>query len=182
MSSTCLPWRKAAATDSTSSAFSVKIPTATEPAWSKSGPIWWLRDPDATFFSGDKIPKFLNVAPYGTTTNDQTLSLQVWGWKRAPLIATPLWIPTLLCELAGILSSGIDYTALATSGLGCDTLTVTSGATDEKTLGVSAISPTSNAGQASALVHLRGSEYIEFLFKVGTAVSMNAHWALMDQD
>ena len=186
MTATSLMYRRAVSTDNTASSWTVKIPTATEPSFSPTsciGPVWWLRDPNLDIGVSGKVPKFLNIVPYGTTTNNQTFSVRVWGWNRMPLITTPLWIPTLLVELVGTLSSAIDATALSTSGLGCDTITATYGATDEKTLGVSLISPTTDIGQASALVHLRGAEYIEFAFNTGaSAVSMNALWRCMDQD
>lgn len=183
MSATSLPYRKAVATDNTATSWTVKIPTSTEPSKSTSGPVWWLRDPDFGICEGVYVPKFLNIVPYGTDTNNQTFSLRVWGWNRASLITTPLWVPTLLVELVGTLSNAIDYTALTAGAYGCDTITATYGATDEKTLGVSLISPTTDIGQASALVHLRGAEYIEFAFKTGgSAVSMNAHWRCVDQN
>jgi hypothetical protein len=181
-----LMYRKAVSTDDASNSWTVKIPTSTQPSFSTTtpvGPVWWLRDPNLGIAMNHQAPKFLNIVPYGTDTNNQTFSVRVWGWNRMGLITTPLWVPTLLVELVGTLSNAIDCTALATGAYGCDTITATYGATDEKTLGVSLISPTTDIGQASALVHLRGAEYIEFAFKSGaSAVSMNALWRCMDQD
>lgn len=165
------PLRKAFAANSTSADFTAKIPTSTKPTGTG---VFDLCDSQYGVGTNGLVPQFLQLIPFGGNSNNETFSLRVWGWSQV-VNQTALYIPQLLVELAVTFGS-IDGTAIATNMLMADTLVVTYGATDEKTLGTTVISP-ANDVSASALVHLRGCQFIEFdVDLTGTGDAGNVYW------
>lgn len=178
MTATVTPLRKAVEANSTSSAFTTKIPTLTEPT---GAGVFKLTDPLYGVGVDGKVPAYLQLVPFGGNDNNDTFSLRVWGWSKTGYTATPLYIPQLLIELAVTLGS-ISGTAIAANMLLADTLVVTYGGTADSSLGNSVISP-ANDVPANCLVDTRGCEYIEFDFDLtGTGDAANTYWRVTDQD
>ena len=174
---TCHPLRKALTANSTAASFgSSQIPTATEPS---GNGVFRLTDPQyGCGFSG-RVPDRVLLIPFGGNDSNDVMNLRLWGWSRN--VGSTLWVPTLLAELQATLGA-ITATAIAASMLLADTITVTYGDTNEKTLGVSVSSP-ANDVPGNALVHLRGCEYIEFDFKLGVGGdAMNCYWRPLTEE
>ena len=167
--------RKALDTNSTASAFTAKIPTATEPT--NSG-VFRLSDSQHGLGTDGVGPDMVQLIPFGGNDNNDVFNMRLWGWSRtagAPGASGLLWVPQLLAELAVTLGS-ISATAIAANMLMADTIVVTYGDAAADGYGVMPISP-ANDLSASALVHLRGSEYIEFDFDLHTNCdAMNCLW------
>lgn len=176
MTVSALRLQKALATDSTAAAFTAKIPTATEPS---GVGVFRLSDSSNGLGVDGKSPSHVLLIPYGGNDNNDVMNVRLWGWSRTGLAATPVYVPQLLAELAVTLGN-VDASAVGASLFLADTIAVTYGDTNEKTLGVSVSSP-ANDVPANALVHLRGVEYIEFDFKLGAGGDkMNCYWRGMD--
>lgn len=172
---TVIPLRKAFETNAITTSFTAKIPTATEPTGIG---VFDLSDSQYGVGNTSYIPSRLQVIPFGGNADDETFSLRVWGWSRV-VNQTDLWIPQLLVELAVTLGN-ISGTAIAANMLMADTLVATYSASDEKTLGTTLITPANNVS-ASALIHLRGCQYIEFdVDLTGTGDAGNAYWRTLD--
>lgn len=175
MSVTVTPLRKAFATNATTTSFTAKIPTATEPT---GVGVFNLCDREYGVGNANHVPTYLLLIPFGGNSADETFSLRVWGWSQV-VNQTQLWIPQLLTELAVTLGS-ISAAAVAANMLMADTLVATYSGTDEKILGTSLITP-ANDVSASALIHLRGCQYIEFdVDLTGTGDAGNAFWRTLD--
>lgn len=176
MPATSHPLRKALETNSTASAFTAKIPVAALPT---NVGFFNLFDGQYGVGSDGRVPKFLFVQPFGGNANNDTSSMRVWGWSH-DVGRGSLWVPHLLVELAVTLGN-IDASAIAANMLLADTLVATYSGTDEKSLGTTLISP-ANDLPASALVHLRGCQYIEFDFSINSGLgdAMNAFWRAVD--
>lgn len=172
MPCSCLPLRKAQSSNSTDAAFSAKIPTLTEPTGTG---VFDLLSKDVALGQNASIPRHVLINPYGTDANDETFSLRLWGWSKTQ-DSTPLYIPTLITELAVTLGN-ISAAAIGANHFMADTITVTDGAAEGP--GRSVISPEGDVG-ASALIHLLGCRYIEFAFMLGTGAAMNAYWRGLD--
>lgn len=170
------PFRRALTTDSTSTAFTAKIPKTTEPVTSLASGVYDLLDGTLGLHLGQAASRFLELVPFGTNANNNTFNMRVWGWSKF-VAATPLYIPTLLLELNIVLGS-IDASAIAASTFLADTITISKGDTNAPV-----ISP-GNDTPASIAVHTRGCRYLEFdwdLAGASEATSMNAFWRLFDQ-
>jgi hypothetical protein len=180
MPATATPLRKARTANSTASSFTAKIPTVTEPTHSDANGIYNLYDSGLGIGVDGRVPKRLLVIPFGGNSNDETFSMRVWGWsKTIGAAGTALWIPQLLAELAVTLGN-ISATAIEANMLMSDTVVVTYGITDEKTLGVSIMAP-ANDVPAAAWIDLRGCEKIEFDFDLtGTGDAANCFWRAVD--
>lgn len=164
--------RRALSANSAASAFTAKIPVATKP--SGTG-VFDLFDRDLGIATHVCAPDYIQVIPFGTDANNETFNLRVWGWSR---VTELLWIPQLLCELAVTLGN-IDATAIGASHFLADTVVLTYGAAADSGTGTSILAP-ANELPCSALVHLRGSELIEFDFDLVTAAAANCYWRVAD--
>lgn len=177
MPATVTPLRKALTTNSTATSFTAKIPTTTEPTHSETSGIYDLYDSGLGIAVNGRVPKRLLVIPFGGNADDETFSQRVWGWSRT--VGAGLWVPQLLAELAVTLGN-ISGAAIGANMLMADTVVVTYGITDEKTLGVSIMAPANNV-PAAAWIDLRGCEKIEFDFDLtGTGDAANCFWRTVD--
>lgn len=174
MSATALPLRQAMDANSTATAFTAKIPVATKPSGTGVFDVFAAALGIATAHC---LPKFLQVIPFGTDADGETFDLRVWGWSR--VLGGNLWVPQLLTQLAVTLGN-VSGAAIGTNHFLSDTLVATDGAVADSGTGTSILSP-ENDTPASALIHLRGCELIEFDFDLGTAAAANAYWRAMDQ-
>lgn len=169
MSVSVRDFRRALAANSTATGFTAKLPTATKPA--SAGVIDLFADSGEGINAPPNIPKYAQLVPYGTDSNDQTFSQRLWGWSATD---QGVWIPQLLLQLDVTLGN-IAATAIAASHLLADTIALAAGDAHAEM-----ISP-ANDTPASVLVHLRGSQLIEFDWDMTGAASANCLWRLMDQ-
>ncbi len=163
-------FRDAFAADNAATSFTNKIPTATKPTGAGVVDLYDASDPRCV---RPYIAKFIQLVPYGTTTDNTTFDLRLWAWNKAHF-STPIWVPQLLLDLTCTLGN-IDGTALATSGLMVDTIVINEGDTN------AALISTADDTIASILVHLRGAEVLEFSLDLTGAVSANCLYRLLDQ-
>lgn len=184
MSVTAIPLKRALTTNSTSTGFSEKEPTATLPS---GAGVFDLLDRSIGIGQGDKVPSYIMVIPFATDGSDDTSDFRLWGYKFVPASETvagtaPLYIPILLSECSVVYgsTSGCDGAAIAASTVMADAITQDIGAADGAFSSV--ISPSGNS-TANILIHTRGCRWIAFdwdLAGAQEAVSMNAFWAPVD--
>lgn len=115
------------------------------------------------------------IIPIGIGADNATLSVRVLGWTRVFVIgATPLWVPTILCEYLCTLSTavGVDGSGVLATERFADTLTLVAnrGVNNQDT---TVFSPT-NDTPGNFIVNLRGSQKIEICYSMGTATSGNS--------
>lgn len=168
MAVSCIPLRAARSSNSTSTSFTAKTPTATEP--SGTG-IFDLTD--TPYGSAGQVASYIEIIPFATDGNNDTGDLRLWGWSE--VANTALYIPRLLAEI-NVVYGNISATAIAANTVMADTLTLADGAADGTFTSI--ISP-ANDTTASILVHTRGCRWIEFDFDLAgaqEAVSQNAYW------
>lgn len=175
-------WTKARSVNQTSSSFVSKVPTTTEPlgdAGTATGACVF----DLGLVPGGVVQNSLLLMPYAIGADNVTFSVRVFGWRRAgPASADgsgtlPLWIPTLMCELACTASAfvGVAGAYVLNTGRFADTLTLTTG--DAAAVGI--VSPTGDVA-GHAMLDLKGSQKLELTFSTGgVATSCNALWALL---
>jgi hypothetical protein len=174
MSVTAMPLRKALTTNSTATAFTAKIPVATEPS---GDGVFDLTSASVAVGSPTKVPSYIEVIPYAVDGNNDTLDMRLWGWSRVNVEA--LWIPRPLAEMSVVIGN-ISGAAIAANTFMADTITLDLGAADGAFTSI--ISPAGDV-TASILIHTRGCRYIEFDFDLAgaqEAVSMNAMWRPVD--
>lgn len=182
MPCTALPIRKALTSNSTAADFATApVPTTTEPVHSEANGIFNLYDGGLGIGVNGRVPQWLLLLPYGGNASDDIFNMRVYGWSKTALGGVDtIWVPQLLAQLQCTLGS-TDWSA----GLGAnmkpvDTITATYGITDEKTLGVSLMSP-ANELPACAWIHLRGCEKIQFDFDRDTGGdAANCFWRAVD--
>ncbi len=170
------PLRRARTTNSTSTGFTAKIPTTTEPITSLTGGVNDLLDPTLSLHLGQAASRFLEILPFGTAANNNTFDMRVWGWSKT-IDATPLYIPKLLLQL-NIVLGNVDGSAIASNTFFADQITIAYGDTNAPVIS------TANDTPASIIVHTRGSRYIEFdwdLAGISEGTNMNAYWHVFDQ-
>jgi hypothetical protein len=168
MSTTSYPLRRALAENSTSAAFTAKVPIDSVP----SGAIN-IFDRAIGVATDTCMPAYLQVIPFGADANDEAFAMRVWGWSK--VAGESVWVPQLLVELDVTLGN-IAATALGAGSFMADTIAIAAGDQD-----VALVSP-GNDTPASALVHLRGCSHVEFDFDVDSASSANCLWRVMDQE
>ena len=176
MSSTVHPLRRALTTSSTSGSFgSGQIPTVTEPTGEGKFDLLSAKMGVGT---DPNLPRFIQIIPWGTDANNETHNLRLWGWSKVnppgTAAASVLYIPQLLLEIAYTLGN-ISGTAIEPGAFLADTITITYGDTDAPEISTAADLP------GSILCHLRGCQYIEFDFKIGTGAAANCYWRAMNQ-
>lgn len=154
-------FRKALATNSTATAFVAKLPTATMPSGT------------GVFDLGLSATGQIVILPYGTTTNDTTFDVRLWGWSQVE--GLDLWVPDPILHLSCILGTSAG-TAIGASVLMCDTIAVTKGPADNGPWRMVS-SPADNT-LAVISCQLRGSQLLEFDFDLTGAVSANCLWKL----
>lgn len=172
MGATAIPLRRAMTANSVANSFATLVPQANKP----SGPgVFDLFDGGLGLATQYVMPKYVQVVPFGTDLADETFDLRVWGWSK---VHNPggadhgRWVPQLLLDLAVTLGTAAQGEA---DHFLADTLSITQGDGDAPV-----ISPQNNT-PASAILHLRGCEVIQFDFARGTAAAANAYWRLMDE-
>jgi hypothetical protein len=173
------PYRKALATATTNTTFSAKIPTATKPAASTTRAVIDLYDASLGIATSPRVPKYVFLQPYATAADNVTLDMRLWGWNKTADIATNLWVPTLIAQLALIVGN-IDGSAIEASALMADTLTATYGYGTSIVTAINSPAGTTNL-TGGFLTHILGSELLEFDFDVGTATAANCLWRMVDE-
>jgi hypothetical protein len=170
MSSTCHPLRRALTTNSTAVSFQTLIPTVTEPSGAGIFDLFSAANGDGF---EPFVPRYLDVIPFGTDGNNDLHNMRVWGWSQVGVSA--LYIPVLLAEVAFTLGN-ISGAAIGTNHFMADTITLTYGDSNAPIITNAADLP------AHFLIHMRGSRYIQFDFKIDTGgVAANCYWRTMDQ-
>lgn len=175
MRATSYPLRKALSSNSTASAFTAKIPVATEP--SGSG-VFDLFDADLGLATNTYVPSSIELIPFGTDANNETFDMRLWGWTKVHL--SSLWIPQLLAEF-NVTLGNIDGSAIAASHFMMDTIALVDGSAE--TTRVDLVS-TANDTTGSVSVNLRGVRYIEFDFDsagASPAAAMNCYWRVVNE-
>ena len=172
MTASAYPLRKAKSSNSAAVSFTAKEPTTTEPTGDGVIDVFSRA---LGLAHETKMPKFLNVIPFGDGANDTTFDMRVWAWSKTVQLDDVVWIPQLLVQL-NVTLGDIDAAVIAASNLLADTIAIAAGDAD-----AALISP-ANDTTASILVHLRGAEKVEFDFDMTGATSGNALWRVMDQD
>jgi len=171
MTATCRPLRRALVTNSTANSWQTLIPQTTEPSGAGIFDLFSAANGDGF---EPFIPRYLQAIPFGTDGQNDLHNMRVWGWSQVgPQQA--LYIPILLAEVAFTLGN-IDAAAVGASHYLADTITLTYGDSNAPIITTAADLP------ASFLLHMRGSRYIQFDFKIDTGgVAANCFWRTMDQ-
>ena len=178
MPTTIRTFRKALDTNSADTSFSAKLITATKPS---GDAVVDLLDTDLGLALGLSAPRYVQILPYGSNTNDTTFSMRLWAWNRTAGLATELWVPQLLVELAVTLddtlttADGLDD-ATYDDNLCADTIAISLGDTESPV-----ISPADGLTPASILVHIRAAQLLEWSFDMTGAESGNALFRMVDQ-
>jgi hypothetical protein len=173
------PYRKALATSTSSTSFTAKIPTATKPTASTTRAVIDLYDASMGIATSPSVPKYVFLQPYATAADNVTLDVRLWGWNKTADIATNLWVPTLIAQLAVVVGN-IDGSAFEANAFMADTITATYGYGTSHATAISSPAGTTNL-QGGFLTHVLGSELLEFDFDVGTATLANCLWKMVDE-
>lgn len=157
-------FRLARTANATATAFTSKVPTATEPS---GAGIHSLDEPDLFGI------QYVTLIPFGTDGNNDTFDMRLWGWSKEPSLG--VWVPHIIVDLSIVLGN-IAGTPLAANTVMADTLTLNKGIP----AGVfSGLNNTANDTTASITVDVLGCQKIEFDFDLAggqEAVSMNCLW------
>ena len=170
------PFFKARSVNQTSATFVSKIPTATEP----SGDAGTATGASVFDIGKGYAQNGVLVTPYGIGSDNNTMSLRLIGWRSigANAVATLLWIPVIICEVAATLSTAVGIvgkTVLDTERF-ADTLSLTTGNDD---VSIDIVSPTGNV-IAHFVADLKGFQKLEVSFTTGSsATSCNALLAFL---
>lgn len=169
------PFRRAFTTNATSSSFTAKVPTATQP--SGTGVVDVL-DPALGMSSSNQTPAYALLIPFGGAAENLTFDLRLWGWNRITDIQSGtaqtddfLWIPQLLLEL-NVTTGNL---LLVTGNYLADTLNWAKGVDD---YGI--VSP-GNDLMASISCHIRGCRLLEFDVDMTGAASGNCLYRLFGE-
>lgn len=157
-------FRLAQTANATATSFTAKTPSATKP--SGTG-IIDLMDTSLGLHQTGYVSRYAQLVPFGENADNETFDMQLWGWSKAILASSTLWVPQLLVEVNVVLGN-IAATALGTDHFLADTITIAKGDTDAPE-----ISPANNY-VGSILVHLRGCELLEFEFDADAGASASA--------
>lgn len=172
--------RRALATSSTSTGFTAKVPTSTEPT---GAGIFDLYDEELGIAKCGRIPRWILLMPFGTDGSNDTFSFRLWGWTQVTCNTVNLtgdqnlWVPQLLAEIAVVLGN-ISFTLIATSHFMADTLTLSKGYTGP-------VNSPANDTPGQIMVDLLGNRKIEFDWDLAGAqegVAMNCYWRMVDDN
>ena len=161
-----VPFRKALATNSTSTAFTAQVATTTEPTGdgvfnlTKAAVGWGLEH---------NVPSHFQLVPYGTAADNDIFDFRVWGYSRLEG-TTVIYIPLLLLDVSVVLSATTG-TPIAANTFLADTLTINDGGADNA-IWQRIISPAEDLA-ASVVFHTRGCQYLLFDWDSTGATSMN---------
>jgi hypothetical protein len=160
-------FRSALTTNATSTSFTLKVATATEPTGDAVHDLLTQRG----------ASKYVHLMPYGLDGNNDTFDMRLWGWNKT--VEGGVWIPYILADLSLVVGN-IAATALLTGAFMVDTITLNKGIP----AGVfSGLLNTANDTPAGIVLHTLGAEKIEFAFDLAGAqegVSMNCLWRVLD--
>lgn len=172
MPALCLPFRKALATNSTSTSFTAQNATTTEP--SGDGVIDLLSS-SVGVGMGVRVPSYIQLLPFGTDGANDTFDMRVWGYVPTT-DATKVYIPFLLVDLSVVLGAAT-ATPIAANTLLADTLTVNDGPADNGPWRV--LIDAQEDLVATATIHTFGCRYLKFDWDLAGAqegVSVNCLW------
>jgi hypothetical protein len=157
------PFKRAMTTNSTAGSFSANLATSTRPAASATRMVVDRdRGEDRTT---------LRISLFGTGSNDQTVSVKVFGWIAG--VANNLYVPQFICQVQGTLSStlvGVTGEDVIATEMFADVLSLTAGIA---TLNQG----TSDVDTAWLECDVSGYELIEVSFIVGSATDANGIWS-----
>ena len=180
MSTVYNPFRYALAASSVASAYTVRNSTPTEP--SGAGIFDLLKEGlGVVGRARESIPTYLQLVPFGSDANNETIGLQVFGWTptvpTAGLVTTtPIYIPQHIATL-GLTLCARTFSDYAANYFLVDTLSVVKGPADN---GIwSSMLDTaggSNEAVGSMIIHTRGCRYISFDPIVVTGAAANCLW------
>lgn len=165
----CVPFKKALAANSTSTAFTAQNATVTEPTG--VGVINLLSTAEG-WGGGHNVPAYVLLMPYGTDGNNDTFDMRVYGYNRIEG-ATPIYVPVLLLDISVVLCA-ITATDIAANTFLADSVTLNDGfASSPQWLHIQ-----NNAEDLAAciILHTMGCQYLKFDFDLAgaqEAVSMN---------
>lgn len=149
------PWRATHETNSTSTSFSAKSSTTTEP-------------------TGDGVVKSsgsrMKLVFFGTDADNETFDARVIGWRK--LYGTDLWVSSHIVTVSCTLSSslpGVAGETISDTEYQADTITLSSGDPSAEI-----IQGVSDLIAASLIIYPNGEEKIEVLFDLTGAASANA--------
>ena len=165
MSTTCEKFRAGMVTNSTASSFTAKAPVASTAKPSNDGVVDMM-----ALHQGRNVGNYLQMALWGTAADNDTFDFRVWGWSQ---VASSYWVPQLLLEVNATVGAIVVTTGVRM----VDTIVYAKGDST-----ASIISP-ANDLPASIILHLRGSELVEFDFDKTTAppTDMNVWYRVVDQ-
>lgn len=172
------PFRRARTTNSTSTAFTAKVPTATEPT---GAGVFDLFDADLGLATNTFSPSHVMLMPFGTDANNETFALRLWGWSKlhSPgITGHDYWVPFIIADLAIVLGN---IAGIGSGEFLADTLTITKASGEDWFRNTVA---TENDTPANIILHLRGARKIEFDFDLAGALegaAMNCYWRVLDQ-
>lgn len=179
MTTTCLPFRYALATNSVATSFTAQNATATEPTG--VGVFDLGAEP---YGNRNAVPSYLQLIPFGTDGADDTFDMRVYGYSETVptdlVTDTKLYIPQLLLDVSVVLGART-FSDHAANTLLADTLTVNDGAADNGPW--RSLIDCQEDMVASIIVATRGCRYIKFdwdLVGAQEAVSMNCLWRALD--
>lgn len=159
LASLVMNWRKAQTTNSTATSFSALLPTVTKPERSATRGVFDLGD------QAERSQNTLLVMPYGGNDNNDIMNVKVVGWDfLKDSGARGLWVPSVICEVQGTMSStlvGVASEDVVATELFCDTLTLTTGVAVLRT-GTADIDP------AWFEVDVYGYRMVELTYDLGT--------------
>lgn len=161
-------FRKAYATDATSTSFASTAPTTTSP-FSNDGVV------DMRAGNDRMVSNMAFMMPYGSGADDDTFAFRVWGWR---LIGT-LYVPSLLIAGSCTISTcvGIAGATVTSDSRFADTIAI-SYPTDGENVSYQLNSPADDslANIAGHVVFdLKGHRYIQVDFdRTGTTTACNA--------
>lgn len=174
MSSLALPFRKALATNATSTAFTAQNASTTAPS---GVGVFDLCAPDLGIGTAasvsQRLTSFLQLVPFGTAADNKTFDMRLWGFNPTT-DSTPIYIPQLLLDISVTLCA-ITATPIAANTFLADTITVNKGPADNAEW--RSLISNANDTVASVLIHTRGCRYIKFDFDAdaGAAASTDCN-------
>lgn len=161
-------FRKALATNATSTSFTAQNATTTEPTGVGVFDLGGLPYGNPVF-----VPTCLQLVPFGTAADNKTFDMRLWGFSPTS-DSTPIYIPQLLLDISVTLCA-ITATPIAANTFLADTIVVNKGPADNAEW--RSLISNANDTVASVLIHTRGCRYIKFDFDAdaGAAASTDCN-------
>lgn len=143
--------------------------------------VFSLMGNDEARSGGSAVQNCIKVMLYGTDANNETVAARFYVWSLLIELGdmdTAVWIPTLLCEVTGTLSStivGVSGGIVNASQMFCDTLAIV-GTSGNDDVSIDIVSP-ANDTPAHIVMDFKGGQLFEPVLEIGTGASANGLWA-----